>query len=99
MGATPADPVAGEHVRGRKPAYGARNNAGGMARNNPSQMVRQVPGNTPTSTARSATRPARAPTLEQIRLRAFQIYESRGCVHGHDIEDWTQAERELRRNV
>jgi len=33
---------------------------------------------------------------EQIRLRAYQLYEQRGCEHGHDVEDWLMAERELR---
>jgi len=32
---------------------------------------------------------------EQIRQRAYQLYEQRGCEHGHDVEDWLMAEREL----
>lgn len=32
-----------------------------------------------------------------IRLRAYQIFESRGGVPGHEMDDWAQAERELRR--
>ena len=32
---------------------------------------------------------------EQIRRRAYEIYLARGEEHGHDIEDWLQAEREL----
>jgi len=32
---------------------------------------------------------------EQIRHRAYQLYEQRGCEHGHDVEDWLMAEREL----
>jgi hypothetical protein len=28
----------------------------------------------------------------QIRVRAYQLFEARGCEHGHDIEDWCQAE-------
>ena len=31
---------------------------------------------------------------EQIRQRAYQLYEQRGCEHGHDVEDWLMAERE-----
>ena len=33
---------------------------------------------------------------EQVRQRAYQLYEQRGCEHGHDVEDWLMAERELR---
>jgi DUF2934 family protein len=65
-------------------------------------IVRNVPGLKPTqsqvSAGRAAARANHGPTEEQIRLRAFQIYEARGCVDGHDVQDWAQAERELRRN-
>ena len=33
---------------------------------------------------------------EQIRLRAYQLYEARGEVPGYEIEDWLQAEAEIR---
>lgn len=33
---------------------------------------------------------------EQIRMRAYELYEARGCVDGHREEDWYQAENELR---
>jgi len=37
--------------------------------------------------------------LEEIRLaithRAFELFETRGRHHGHDLEDWFQAEAEL----
>ena len=35
------------------------------------------------------------PTREEIELRAFQIYTTRGGSDGHALEDWLQAEREL----
>jgi hypothetical protein len=34
-------------------------------------------------------------TLDAIARRAYEIYSSLGCTHGHDIDDWLQAEREL----
>lgn len=37
-----------------------------------------------------------APTEDEIRQRAFELYEARGREPGHDVEDWQQAERELR---
>jgi DUF2934 family protein len=38
----------------------------------------------------------REPTHVQIANRAFEIYVSRGGEHGHDVEDWSEAERQLR---
>ena len=32
---------------------------------------------------------------DQIRARAFQLYEQRGRDDGHDLNDWLQAEAEL----
>lgn len=34
-------------------------------------------------------------TEEYIRLRAYQLWEERGCEHGHDLEHWLQAEVEI----
>jgi Protein of unknown function (DUF2934) len=34
-------------------------------------------------------------TEELIRVRAYQLYEERGCEHGHDLEDWLRAEAEI----
>jgi hypothetical protein len=31
-----------------------------------------------------------------IARRAYALYLARGCEHGHDADDWFQAERELR---
>ncbi|MBZ5560446.1 MAG: DUF2934 domain-containing protein [Acidobacteriia bacterium] len=39
--------------------------------------------------------PARMADSE-IARRAYDLYLARGCAHGHDVEDWLQAERELR---
>jgi hypothetical protein len=36
-----------------------------------------------------------APTVEQIRQRAYQIYLERGATHGQDLDDWYVAERQL----
>ncbi len=34
-------------------------------------------------------------TSDAIARRAYEIYLSRGGAHGHNIDDWLQAEREL----
>jgi len=47
-----------------------------------------------------STQLPRAPAVEEaIRRRAQELYEQRGRVDGHQVEDWLQAESEvLRRN-
>jgi Protein of unknown function (DUF2934) len=37
------------------------------------------------------------PTSEEIAKRAYAIYLSRGAEHGHDVNDWLQAEAQLKR--
>jgi hypothetical protein len=36
-----------------------------------------------------------APTPEEIRKRAFEIHIEHGGIHGCDLDDWMEAEREL----
>ena len=36
---------------------------------------------------------------ESIRRRAYELYEQRGRVEGFALEDWLQAERELKRGM
>ncbi len=36
------------------------------------------------------------PSKEEIERRAYELYLARGGAHGHDIEDWLEAERELK---
>ena len=36
-----------------------------------------------------------APSLHEVRKRAFEIHIERGGIHGCDLDDWLQAEREL----
>jgi Protein of unknown function (DUF2934) len=31
----------------------------------------------------------------RISLRAYELYEARGCLEGFDMQDWLQAEREI----
>jgi hypothetical protein len=54
------------------------------------------------SAAQSSATPAASASVEikvteeQIERRAHEIYLARGGEHGHDQEDWLQAERELK---
>jgi len=36
------------------------------------------------------------PTETEISARAFELYLRRGSVSGHELDDWLQAEAELR---
>ena len=47
------------------------------------------------SSTKALTRPATV-TGSDIARRAYDLYLARGCEAGHDLEDWLQAERELR---
>ena len=42
---------------------------------------------------------SRQATDRDIARRAHDLYLTRGREHGHDVEDWLQAERELRETV
>ncbi len=43
------------------------------------------------------TSPNHTPSYEEIRLRAYEIYLERGSLPGDELDDWLQAERELKR--
>jgi hypothetical protein len=35
------------------------------------------------------------PHSDEIAARAYELYNKRGAVHGHDLEDWFEAELQL----
>lgn len=37
-----------------------------------------------------------APTTEGVALRPFDLYQQRGAHDGRDLDDWFEAERQLR---
>jgi hypothetical protein len=39
------------------------------------------------------------PTKAEVARRAHEIYMARGGSHGCDLDDWLQAERELKANA
>ena len=47
------------------------------------------------SRRRSDSLPPRDPINEAIARRAHELFLARGAEHGHDLDDWLQAEREL----
>ncbi|MGA8620871.1 MAG: DUF2934 domain-containing protein [Candidatus Sulfotelmatobacter sp.] len=48
-----------------------------------------IPDQTPTKVTKSTL-----DLQEQIRLRAYALYEQRGT-EGHEVDDWLQAESEV----
>ena len=36
---------------------------------------------------------------EQVAQRAYELFERRGLLHGHDVEDWLEAERLTRMEI
>ena len=58
---------------------------------NPATKMQTVPVKAPTRQA-----PQREPSDEEIRQRAYEIYLDRGTAPGLELDDWLQAERELR---
>lgn len=35
--------------------------------------------------------------INELNRRAFEIYQQKGSTHGHDWEDWFQAERDVKK--
>ena len=40
-------------------------------------------------------KPSRRPTEDSIRLRAYELWQEKGCPMGDDKTDWLEAERQL----
>ena len=58
-------------------------------------VVPMPPANTRPRAASSRTKTKPAPAPDASALRAYQLFEARHCEHGHDVDDWLQAEAEL----
>ena len=54
------------------------------------EQIETVLNRAPKSLATTAT-----VAESDVARRAYDLYLARGCAHGHDIDDWLQAEREL----
>ncbi len=69
-----------------------------MAHANPRPSSKSQPRS---EAPRTPVSPAVRPSTEEIARRAYELFQLRGATHGHDLEDWLQAERDLgaRRSV
>ncbi len=62
-------------------------------------MAKTRTGETPASTGDGGSKSPEqqeAVVYDDIARRAYDLYLARRCEHGHDVDDWLQAERELR---
>ena len=46
-------------------------------------------------TSKTQTTMSTVDLQEQVRRRAFELYELRGREDGHELDDWLQAESEI----
>jgi hypothetical protein len=56
----------------------------------------ESPSAVPLSPDRNERPVPEQPSPDAIAVRAYELYVARGCSEGCDLDDWLQAERELR---
>ncbi len=74
-----------------------------MATKTPKSSTVKTKTATSTTTAPKVSRVRKAEATETggqvmrelIAMRAYERYVARGYTHGHDVEDWLSAEREI----
>jgi hypothetical protein len=62
-----------------------------------SDRVKIIPKKSKAKTTNANSEESVVELEEQIRRRAYELYERRGREDSHDIEDWLQADAELAR--
>ena len=94
----PKQPAAEVRVRRKTDVRPAAEPAGFAPAGPIAQVAPAAPlAQKPVGAGRAAPAAAYVPTLDEIALRAYQIYQRRGGMHGHDVDDWVEAERQLRK--
>ncbi len=53
------------------------------------------PGRRGSANARANPAGASAANDETIARRAHELFQARGGLHGHDLDDWLEAERQI----
>ena len=48
-----------------------------------------------TALGREAVAGFQAELRRRIEQRAYELYEQRGCIDGHDVDDWRAAEAQV----
>jgi hypothetical protein len=59
-------------------------------------MAKRTAASTPARKRPPTKKTPKAPTEEDIRLRAYHRYLERGGVPGGDFDDWLEAEKDLK---
>ena len=72
----------------------ARTPRNGSARNS-SVSALSIPSNSDVITAEDKKKASPVDVESEIRRRAYELYEQRGCLEGYEKEDWLVAEREV----
>ncbi len=71
--------------------------------NGVNKQVITMPETGPSMAAKKTGLPQVNPTPidldAQIRQRAYELYQERGCAPGHETEDWARAEQEVRNRL
>jgi Protein of unknown function (DUF2934) len=62
---------------------------------NPRNTVTPPPFSVPDVITETRTNGTSADLESEIRLRAYELYEQRGCTPGRENDDWLVAEREV----
>ena len=62
-----------------------------MARAKTNERAARVADHSPKALAKQSA----TVTNTDIARRAYDLYLGRGCEHGHDVDDWLDAERDL----
>ena len=61
----------------------------------PQRKTKNIEPVTPEDQASVATENHRAISKDDVARRAYELFLARGCVDGHDVEDWLEAERQV----
>ena len=72
----------------------ARTPRNGSARSS-SVPALSIPSNSDVITAEDKKKASSVDLESEIRRRAYELYEQRGCLEGYEKEDWLVAEREV----
>jgi hypothetical protein len=59
------------------------------------QPIAKASGKPQNSPIHLAVMPVSVPSQDMIRVRAYELYESRGREAGHEEQDWLRAEQEI----
>jgi hypothetical protein len=82
--------------RAKTPRTNGKKQAEPVVESNLTTMPSVAPAESLTSTElKKFSAPIPINLEEEIRRRAYELYEQRGCTPGHDHSDWVEAEREV----